>query len=96
MLENLLEKISKNDILTSILITIIAGHVAKISDSLTENIILPIIDFDIDGDGKGDGKRLINFEIKLYGTTFRLGKFITSVAEFILVLYIVNLLTKFV
>lgn len=96
MLGNLLEKLSKNEILTSVLITIIAGHITKISDSLTENIILPIIDFDIDGDGSPDGRRLINYEMEIMGTTFKLGKFVTSLVEFILVLYLVNLLSDFV
>jgi len=92
----LLEKLSKNEILSSVLIAIIAGNINKMSDSLTENIIIPIIDIDIDGDGETDGRRLINYELKIGGLNFKIGKFITSVVEFIIILYLVNLLSDFV
>jgi large-conductance mechanosensitive channel len=87
---NILDQSSKNDLLTAIMVSLISSRINNFSEVFTENIILPLINFDIDGDGTKDGRKLINYQINLNGVKINLGRIIISIIQFFIVLKLIN------
>ena len=89
---NLLDSSSKNDLLTAIMVSLISSRISEFSEIFTENIILPLVNFDIDGDGTKDGRKLIDYQINLNGIKINLGRMIISIIQFFVVLKIISFL----
>lgn len=89
---NLLDSSSKNDLLTAIMVSLISSRINDFSEIFTENIILPLVNFDIDDDGTKDGRKLIDYQINLNGIKINLGRMIISIIQFFVVLKIISFL----
>jgi large-conductance mechanosensitive channel len=87
---NILDQSSKNDLLTAIMVSLISSRINDFSEVFTENIFLPLINFDIDGDGTKDGRKLIDYQINLNGIKINLGRIIISIIQFFVVLKLIN------
>jgi large-conductance mechanosensitive channel len=87
---DILDQSSKNDLLTAIMVSLISSRINDFSEVFTENIILPLINFDIDGDGTKDGRKLIDYQINLNGIKINLGRIIISIIQFCVVLKLIN------
>jgi large-conductance mechanosensitive channel len=87
---NILDQSSKNDLLTAIMVSLISSRINDFSEVFTENIFLPLINFDIDGDGTKDGRKLIDYQINLNGIKINLGRIIISIIQFFIVLKLIN------
>lgn len=92
----LFENTDKNELMTAILVSLISSHINDFSKIFTDDIILPLINYDIDGDGERDGKKLIDYQININGIKINVGKIIISIIQFFIVLYIINLIKKYI
>ena len=86
--------LKENDILTAVIAALISSHISDLSNSLIENILLPIISSDSDGDGKPDINKLKKYKLKLGNITLYLGKFFVSFIKFTFILFFIYLLSK--
>lgn len=83
--------ISKQEILTSVVIFLISSNISKLSQSISHDILIPIIDVQ----DKNNHKKLIkDFTINLNGHIFQVGKFFINLIDFFIVLIIVFLIRK--
>lgn len=81
----------------TIIATLVSEYVLGLTDSLTENIILPIINKDTNNDGKKDLHYLENLKIQLFNINLGVGKLFISLIRFFVMMfliYIVNLVVK--
>lgn len=85
-----------NDILIAVIITILSTSVANVGTSLAQNIVSPLLNIDLNGDGKADRKNLEEWEVKTLGTEIKVGKFVLSLLELILVVMIVVMLNSLI
>ena len=80
--------LKENNILVTVVATIISSCVSELSESMVNDLILPIINRDSDGDGQADIKDLATFEYKVKGISFKIGKFSMIAIKFIIILFI--------
>tara|TARA_B100000161_G_C33491559_1_gene387297 strand:+ start:216 stop:524 length:309 start_codon:yes stop_codon:yes gene_type:complete len=85
--------LKNNNIMATIVATVMSTYVTELTTSFADDIVLPIIYRDADGDGKADISKLKNYEFKISGITFKIGNFITillKVFVVFLVLFVIN------
>ena len=63
--------------------------------SFVENIILPIFNRDINEDGVPDINNFENIELDIFGIKIKMGKFAVSILRFLIIIYIVFLVSVF-
>ena len=63
--------------------------------SFVENIILPIFNRDMNEDGIPDINNFENIELDIFGIKIKMGKFAVAILRFLLILYIVFLVSIF-
>lgn len=85
-----------NDIFAAVIAALISSHVSDLSNSLINNILLPIIGSDSDKDGKPDINKLKKYNIKLGSITLHIGKLLISFIKFNFALFFVYLASKFI
>lgn len=85
--------ITNNNLLATTLVTILSTNIIDIAQSFIDNMIIPIFNVDINGDGIKDKDFIENYKIKLFGSDFKLGKFIISIVKFLLITYIVYIIS---
>ena len=56
---------------------------------------MPIINRDGDGDGVKDINKYQNYIIKIYNIEFRIGNFIIEICKFIVITYLMFIISKF-
>jgi large-conductance mechanosensitive channel len=83
-----------NQIIATIIATIISTYITNLSMSFTNDILLPIINRDADGDGKKDIDKYENYIIQIYNIDFRIGSFIIEIFKFIIMTYLMFVLSK--
>ena len=85
--------LKNNNIMPTIVATVLSTYATELTTSFSDDIILPIIYRDADGDGKADINALKKYNLKVSGITFKIGNFITvflKVLVVFLVLFFVN------
>ena len=85
--------LKNNSILTTIIATVMSAQINELTNSIADDIILPIIYRDGDNDGKADIKKLENYKLSLYGIKFKVGKFcvvLIKVTVIFLVLFLIK------
>ena len=88
---------TENQILTTLIGTILASNITLLTKSFMDNIVLPIINMDLNNDGEPDRETLEKFELNFSGINMKIGKFILTTIEFSIILfiiYIVNNISK--
>lgn len=89
-----LKFIEKNNIAGVAIAAVLSDRINDITNEFVNNLILPILNMDLDGDGEKDVKSLEDFTIKFRGIKFTVGKFLIAVIRFIIVTYIVFIISS--
>ena len=92
---NFKEFIVKNKAFATAASIVIATQINEFAISLTDNMILPIINRDYNKDGVADIQQFEKTELKIFGINFKIGKFIVDLIKFILVIYLVFAISIF-
>ena len=87
MIKEFTDIIMKNSVMLGITIAVLATFVNQLVLSFINDIIMPIIDRDGNDDNKPDINRIAEYKIKTGGITFRIGAFILALIRFILLLF---------
>jgi large-conductance mechanosensitive channel len=85
--------IMKNSVLFGITIAVLSTFVNQLVFSFINDIIMPIIDRDGNDDNKPDINKISDYTIKTNGITFKIGAFIVALIRFILLLFIIFILS---
>lgn len=85
--------LKNNNIMATIVATVLSSYVTELTTSFADDLILPIIYRDADGDGKADIQSLKKLKYKTYGITFKIGNFITVLLK-VAIVFIVLFLIK--
>jgi len=85
----------ENNIIVTVIATIVSSCVTELSESLVNDLILPILNRDSDGDGEADLKNLEEYIVVTNGIKFKLGKFLLVIIKFVIILFIVYQFSKF-
>ena len=92
-LEEFVMFLKNNNIMATIVATVMSTYVTELTTSFADDLVLPIIYRDADGDGQADINKIKEYEYKISGVTFKIGKFITillKVTVVFLVLFVIN------
>ena len=73
---------------------VLAKYLEILTDSFFNNLILPILKKDSDKDGKNDFQEYIDKSFVIGGRTFYYGKFVFDLCKFIIILYVMFLLSR--
>ena len=87
--------LKNNNIMATIVATVMSTYVTELTTSFADDIILPIIYRDADGDGKAYIAALKTYKIKTSGITFKVGNFITILLKVFIVFMILFVINKF-
>ena len=93
ILSEFTELIMKNSVLFGITIAVMSTFVNQLVLSFINDIIMPIIDRDGNNDTQPDINRIANYTITTNGITFKIGAFIVALIRFILLLFIIFVLS---
>ena len=88
------EFLVENNIMVTVIATIVSSCVTELSESLVSDLILPILNRDGDGDGKADIQNLEDYELNTNGIKFKIGKFVLVVIKASIILFIIYQLSK--
>jgi len=91
-----LKFLSENNVIVTVIATIISSRVSELSECIIDDLFLPILNRDADGDGKADIDDLMKYEYKISGIKFKIGKFIIVLIKFLLILYLTYLISKII
>jgi large-conductance mechanosensitive channel len=87
------EIIMKNSVMFGITIAVLSSFVNQLVFSFINDIIMPIIDRDGNNDNMPDINKIADYTIKTNGITFKIGAFIIALIRFILLLFIIFILS---
>ena len=73
---------------------ILSDRINELTNTFVNNLIMPIINRDADKDGVKDIKNLEDTEFTIYGIKFGVGKFAMALLKFIIITYVLFLITK--
>ena len=74
-INDFLSFLKNNNILSTIIATVMSTYITQLTTSFADDIVMPIIYRDGDGDGKADIKSLENTVMKVNGINIKIGKF---------------------
>ncbi|ADO67327.1 hypothetical protein crov294 [Cafeteria roenbergensis virus] len=83
-----------NDIIVTIIATIVSSNISMLSKSFMKNLVMPIINIDLNNDGIPDRQNLDNWVIHMKGVDLKIGQFLLTFIEFFLILIIIYLINK--
>jgi large-conductance mechanosensitive channel len=89
-----LEFLSNNNVIATIIATMISQRITDVSNAIIDCLILPILNRDADGDGEADIKDIKEYELNLSGIKFKLGEFLIVILKFLIILFIVYQINK--
>lgn len=89
------EFLEKNKAFATAASIVIATQITLLSSSFTDNIIVPFFERDVNGDGKKDIVHFENININLFGIKIKIGKFIIDIIKFLIVVYVVFVISLF-
>lgn len=90
------EYLIKQGIIDNAIGVAIGKHIGNLTESLFNNIVLPFFKIDLNHDGKGDFNLLENYTINIYNIKILLGTFIVDFIKFLVILYLLILIARFV
>ena len=73
--------IIKSALVSSIIIWALGSHLKDFTDSLTNVIILPFLEVDLNSDGKSDINQIKNWRINIGKLNFPIGELIKAILE---------------
>ena len=79
--------IMKNTVMLGITIAVLSTFINQLVLSFINDIIMPIIDRDGNNDNTPDINKIADYKVKIGGITFRFGAFILALVRFVLLLF---------
>ena len=86
--------LSNNNVLATAIAAVLSERISDITHTVVDNIFMAIINRDGDGDGKSDIDNLENKVIVISGMRFGVGKVIISLIKFVVIAYIIFLISR--
>lgn len=83
-----------NDIIVTIIATILSSNVTTLTKSLMDNLILPLVNIDLNNDGIPDRQNLEDWVVDFKGAKIKIGKFMLTFIEFFLIMIIIFFINK--
>ena len=93
-LNNILRYLSKSNITTAVLITVVSNFAFEMVTSLLNDIVMPLIDKN--NNNMSDVDELKNLTVKFMGKDIRLGMFIRSLIRFGIAFIIILIFVAFI
>ena len=87
--------LKNNNILPTIIATVMSTFITQLVTSFADDIIMPIIYRDGDNDGKADIKSLENTIMKVNGVSIKIGKFAVVLIKVTLIFIILFLFKRY-
>lgn len=87
--------INNNNIIETIISTILSFKTQEIVDSIIEYLLMPFVNRDADNDGEADINKIEKIEINFKGVSIKLGKFLVVLIKYFFIIYIVFLFQKY-
>ena len=84
----------KKNIIPTAIGLIIGAQLSKFIQQLIDSLIAPLFSPDINNDGKNDMHNFINYTKRVGPFTFKFGNAIYSVCKFVIIMYIVFLISR--
>lgn len=83
-----------NDIIVTIIATILSSNVTTLTKSLMDNLIIPLINIDLNNDGKPDRENLESWVVDFRGAKIKIGKFLLTFIEFFFIMILIFFINK--
>lgn len=83
-----------NDLVITVVATILSAYVQNLIESIFVNVIKPFINIDIDNDGIPDVKNLEDFHINILNKKIYLGKVVISFIQLLIIMYSLQLIKR--
>lgn len=93
-MKSFFEFLKENHIVATVVATVISSYITKLTNSLTDDILLPILNRDGDGDGESDIKKYEEIIFEFYKIKFKIGSFVMHIFKFVIMTYLMFLLSK--
>jgi large-conductance mechanosensitive channel len=88
--------LKNNNIVSTIIATVLSTHVTELTTSFADNIILPIIYRDGNRDGKPDINSIDNYIFKINGINFKLGKFYIVFTKVLIIFILLFIIKRYI
>ena len=85
----------KNNVFVTVVGMLVGAELRTLVLSVTNNLIDPIFNVDLNNDGKDDLKCLFDSEGKLFGMTFKYGRVIKDLLHFIIMIIIAFIIASY-
>ena len=92
---NFKDFLEKNDSFATATSIVIATQISSLSASFIDNIIIYIFKKDINKDGVKDIENLESYQLNFAGFKIKIGKFVVDIIKFMLVIYIIFIISRF-
>jgi large conductance mechanosensitive channel len=86
--------LQSNNVFNVAIAAILSDRINEITNAFVNSLVIPIINRDGDNDGEKDIKKIEEHQVKIYGITFETGKFLMALIKFIIVTYIIFILSR--
>lgn len=86
--------LSNNNVLATAIAAVLSERISDITHAVVDNILMAVINRDGDGDGKSDINNLEDKVIVISGMRFGVGKVLISLIKFIVIAYVIFLLSR--
>lgn len=94
LLKDFMEFFKGNNLVSSVIATVVALNVHDISQSFSNDIVIPLLDRDLNNDGEPDIDIIKNMVIKITGVDLKVGQFLIKIMRMIIVIFVISILFK--
>lgn len=94
-INDFLSFLKNNNILSTIIATVMSTYITQLTTSFADDIVMPIIYRDGDEDGKADIKSLENTIMKVNGVKIKIGKFLVVLLKVTIIFVTLYLFKKY-
>ena len=89
-----LKFLSENNIIATIIATMISQRITELSSSFIDSLVVPILNRDADGNGEADIEEIKNYKLNIFGINFKIGEFAIDIMKFLIILFIAYQINK--
>jgi len=88
--------LADNNVIATAIAAVLSDRISDITNTCVDHLLMPIINRDADGDGERDIKKLEAKVVKIYGMEFGVGKVFLALIKFMIITYVVFLISRLV
>lgn len=93
-IDNFIKFLDDNHIIATVIATMISTYITALSQSLTNDLLLPIFSRDGDGDGQEDIRKYQSFVIEIFKVKFRVGSFLVELFKFLVMTFLIFMISN--